>query len=146
MKKFFKGLVGVVVVLIIIGSMFGEKDDKTTSTSTDTTPQTTEKEVVKEEVPKEEVKEVPRTEVTLSSGNFEAGVDFVEGKYDIVAIDGGGNVSSSNMYSGGLNAILGVASMNANGLNMYEPEYKNIKLPKGTILTINSVTIKLIPR
>lgn len=76
---------------------------------------------------------------TLSNGNFTSGTDFEAGTYTITAVSGGGNVSSSNMYSGGLNAIMGTQG------GMYEKEYKNIKLPKGTTLKISSVTVKLTP-
>ena len=61
--------------------------------------------------------------------------------YDIVAISGGGNVSSSNMYNGGLNAVMGTEN---NGF--YEKEYKNIKLPTGTSLKVSGVKIQLIPK
>ena len=84
--------------------------------------------------------EAPK-EFTFSSGNFVAGKDFTGGTYDIVAVSGGGNVSSDNMYSGGINAIMGVS-----GDSMYEKEYKNIELPNGTTLNIDRVTIKLIKK
>ena len=35
------------------------------------------------------------------------GIDFPAGKYDIVAVSGGGNVSSSNAFDGGINAVMG---------------------------------------
>ena len=44
----------------------------------------------------------------LGSGYYTAGIDFPAGTYDIEAISGNGNVSSDNMYDGGLNAIMGV--------------------------------------
>lgn len=80
---------------------------------------------------------------TLSNGNFEAGKDFQSGTYDIVAVSGNGNVSSSNMYSGGINAIMGVGNEYCGDL--YQKEYKNIKLPTGTTLKVKDVTIKLVP-
>lgn len=79
--------------------------------------------------------------VELGNGNFVAGEDFDAGTYDIVAISGGGNVSSDNMFSGGINAIMGVAND-----GFYEKEYKNIKLPEGTTLSIDGVKIKLVPK
>lgn len=85
--------------------------------------------------------ELESRSVTLTNGNYVAGVDFEEGIYDIVAISGNGNVSSDNMFSGGINAIMGVKN---NGF--YEKEYKNIKLPYGTELTISGVKVKLIPK
>lgn len=85
--------------------------------------------------------EIDAKTIELSNGNFVAGIDFESGTYDVVAVKGNGNVSSDNMYSGGLNAIMGVSSN-----EMYEKEYKNIKLPSGTTLKISGVTIKLVPK
>lgn len=47
-------------------------------------------------------------ETERDSGNYTSGIDFPAGKYDITAVFGGGNVSSSNAFSGGINAIMGV--------------------------------------
>lgn len=79
--------------------------------------------------------------ITLGNGNYEAGVDFEAGNYDVIAVSGAGNVSSSNMFSGGLNAMMGTTDP-----EWYETEYKNIKLPKGTTLSVDGVKIKLVPR
>ena len=91
----------------------------------------------------------PRTQeitetVDLGNGNFVAGEDFPAGVYNIVAVSGGGNVSSSNLYEGGINAILGTEDQNEI-MDMYEQEYKNIDLPEGTTLTISGVQIQLVP-
>jgi len=77
-------------------------------------------------------------EYVLGNGNFVAGKDFPAGTYDISVVSGNGNVSSDNMWSGGINAIMGVGND-----DMYQKEYKNIKLPKGTTLKISNVKIKL---
>lgn len=82
--------------------------------------------------------------VDLGNGNFVAGEDFPAGVYNIVAVSGGGNVSSSNLYDGGINAILGTEDQNEL-MDMYEQEYKNIDLPEGTTLTIDGVQVQLIP-
>lgn len=74
----------------------------------------------------------------FSSGNYTSGVDFPAGTYTITAVKGGGNVSTTNMYDGGLNAVMGVKKD-----DMYEKEYKNIKIPEGEILTISNVTVKI---
>jgi len=100
-----------------------------------------EAEKAEEERLAEEKAELEAKTVRLSNGNYVAGTDFDEGVYDIIAISGGGNVSSSNMYSGGLNAVMGVADD-----GFYEKEYKNIKLPQGTELTVSGVKISLIPK
>ncbi len=83
-------------------------------------------------------------EATLRSGNYIAGIDFPEGSYDIVAISGGGNVVSDNMYSGGINAIMGTKEEDsAVGGGFYEQEYANIRLPDGVALRISGVTVKI---
>ena len=77
-------------------------------------------------------------EIVLSNGNYISGQHFKAGTYDIIAIKGGGNVHSSN-YSGGINAIMGIADD-----GFYQKEYKNISLPVGVTLTVKNVTINLI--
>jgi len=80
-----------------------------------------------------------KKEYIFSSGNYISGKDFEPGNYDIIAISGNtGNVSSDNMYTGGINAIMGLDKTFA------EKEYKNIELPKDTKLSITNVKIKLI--
>ena len=84
--------------------------------------------------------EKAENEKILASGNFTSGKDFKAGTHDIIAIKGNGNVHSSNMFSGGINAMMGIRNS-----EFYEKEYKNIKLPEGTTLKVfNGVTIKLI--
>lgn len=100
----------------------------------------TEKEKAEREE-KERQKALDAKSKTLGNGNFTAGSDFEPGVYDIVAVSGGGNVSSSNIFSGGINAVMGVAND-----DFYQKEYKNVELPEGTKLTIDGVKIKLIPK
>ncbi len=76
--------------------------------------------------------------IELSNGNYIAGTDFPAGTYTITAIEGHGNVSSDNMFSGGLNAVMGVEED-----DFYSKEYKNIELPEGVTLTINGPTVQL---
>ena len=102
----------------------------------------------KERVEKEEAERLAKEQaeleaktIKLSNGNYVAGSDFEAGTYDIVAVSGNGNVSSSNMFSGGINAVMGTRNS-----DFYEKEYKNIKLPYGTELTVDGVTINLIPK
>ena len=89
---------------------------------------------------------VPRnqdiTEVqTLGNGNWVSGTNFPAGIYDIEAISGTGNVTSSNMLEGGLNAMMGVDDNSG----MFEKSYKNINLPEGTTLSISGCEITLTP-
>lgn len=79
--------------------------------------------------------------VSLGNGNFTAGTDFEAGTYNIAAVSGTGNISSSNLYDGGVNAMMGIDD----GTGLYEKEYKNIDLPEGTTLTIDGVKIQLVP-
>ena len=102
----------------------------------------------KERVEKEEAERLAKEQaeleaktIKLSNGTYVAGSDFEAGTYDIVAVSGNGNVSSSNMFSGGINAVMGTRNS-----DFYEKEYKNIKLPYGTELTVDGVTINLIPK
>lgn len=84
-------------------------------------------------------------ETELTSGFYTAGIDFPAGKYDIEVVSGGGNVSSSNMFSGGLNLVMGVEEKDAAlGTDLYEQSYKNAKLDKGVVLSVSGgVTIKI---
>lgn len=84
-------------------------------------------------------------ETELSSGFYTAGIDFPAGKYDIEVVSGGGNVSSSNMFSGGLNLVMGVEEKDAAlGTDLYEQSYKNAKFDKGVVLSVSGgVTIKI---
>ncbi len=87
------------------------------------------------------IREQPNTEtIPLGNGNFVAGEDFPEGVYDVVAVEGGGNVTSDNAFEGGINAIMGTQQD-----DMYEKAYKNVSFPSGTVLTVDGVKIELIP-
>lgn len=119
--------VGLVLILGAVGSLLGNPDaDKTGST--DSQPPISSG--------SEEPEIIQPFYTELLSGHYTAGVDFPEGTYNILAVDGSGNVSSSNMFSGGLNAIM---SSDGNG----EKEYKNIKLTDGVVLSVSSVKIKI---
>lgn len=89
----------------------------------------------------------PNTEtISLGNGNFVSGKDFPAGTYDIVALSGGGNVSSDNLFSGGINAVMGSEKANEEiGSRLYEQAYRNIELPADTTLSIDGVEIQLIP-
>lgn len=83
----------------------------------------------------------PKKIYIYENGNFTAGLDFEPGTYDIEALKGIGNVSSDNMFSGGINAIMGTKS--ADDYDIAEQKYSNIELPDGTVLTIRDVKIRL---
>ena len=135
----------IVVVIAAIGSGTGGKEKP----AADNPPLTQTEQPSNQEqsqAPAVETAKQPDTisyQVDLSSGHYTAGIDFPAGKYDIVAVAGGGNVSSSNVFAGGINAVMGTADKNTNGLDMYEQEYKNINLPDGTVLSISRVTVNI---
>lgn len=80
--------------------------------------------------------------VTLSDGNYETGKAFPEGVYNIVAVSGSGNISSSNIFDGGVNEMFGVKSSG----DLYTPETKNVTFKSGNTLTISGgLKVKLIP-
>ncbi len=78
--------------------------------------------------------------IELGSGNYTAGTDFSAGVYKIIAVSGNGNLSSSNIYDGGVNEMFGVND------DYYIDEILNIELPTDTELSVSGgVKIKLIP-
>ncbi len=80
-------------------------------------------------------------EIELSSGNFVAGTDFEPGVYEITCITGSGNVSSSNMYDGGLNEVMSTDTSDGYSITVF----KNAKFEEGAQLTVSGCTIKLTP-
>lgn len=129
-KKKWLIIIGVIIVLGIAGSAIGDDSEN----KKDSDPKTEEK----QESKKEEKKNLGKFDKELTSGNYITGTDFPSGKYKIVAISGNGNVSSSNMYSGGLNEVMGV------GDSAYSKEYNNAKFDKNDVLKISGgVKIKL---
>ena len=78
----------------------------------------------------------------LTSGNYTAGKDFPAGVYKIVAVSGTGNLSSSNIYDGGVNEMFGID----NGNGIYNNQFLNAELKDKVTLTISGgLTIQLIP-
>lgn len=87
-----------------------------------------------------EVKAKLAKSFNLSNGRYTAGKDFPAGVYDLFAIKGGGNVSSDNMFDGGINAVMGIADD-----GFYQKTYRGIDLPDGTEINIDAVTINFVP-
>lgn len=79
-------------------------------------------------------------EYTFSSGNYVCGTDFEPGTYVLTAVSGDGNVSSDNMFDGGLNEIMGVQDN-----DMYIGTFRNAMFESGDTLSISGVTIQLTP-
>lgn len=85
----------------------------------------------KEEVKKEEPKG-EHFESDLSSGNYIAGKDLPAGTYNLTATGGSGNVSSSNMFDGGMNEVMGTPA------DEYTIEtFNGLKLKDGDVLSLS---------
>ena len=79
-------------------------------------------------------------ETDLSSGHYVAGVDIPAGTYNLTATSGNGNVNSSNMYSGGLNEIMGTPAD-----DLYIETFNNLQLPEGETLSLTgTVTLHIV--
>lgn len=75
----------------------------------------------------------------LANGTFVSGRDFKEGTYDIICIEGFGNVHSDNIYDYGINEVMGFERPG------YIQRADNIELPAGTSLTLNGITVTMSP-
>ena len=123
--KFLTIIIGIIIVMGIVATIITATQPKINYMSSSPTATMNNKSLSNSSV--------------LSSGVYVAGQDFKGGKYDIIAVSGSGNISSSNMYTGGVD---GEISSDNNGA--YK-EYRNINLPNGTKLTISGdVSIKLV--
>lgn len=90
-----------------------------------------------EEIDKTEEQDIAAM-VTVEYG---AGKDFDSGKYDIFAVSGRGNISSSNSSEGGLIEVMSSDSDSGRII-----EFKNAQLPKGALLDIKgNLKVKLVP-
>ena len=123
--KFLTIIIGIIIVMGIVATIITATQPKINYMSSSPTATMNNKSLSNSSV--------------LSNGVYVAGQDFKGGKYNIIAVSGSGNISSSNMYTGGVD---GEISSDNNGA--YK-EYRNIKLPNGTKLTISGdVSIKLV--
>lgn len=151
-----KGIIIALVALALIGAAAGGNDNKKAENTTNQSKKTTGKdsqevsnsaettadtnadtEHVEADKPESSAEHY---EVDLSAGNYTAGVDIPTGTYNLSATGGSGNVSSSNMYSGGLNEIMGTPA------DEYNTEsFNGLKLDDGVVLTLrSSVTLHLV--
>lgn len=123
----FGGIALVAIIVIgIIGSVLGGNDNKPASNTPKNTSASSKAPILE-----------PYS-INLSSGHYTAGIDIPAGTYNVTAVSGAGNVSSTNMYSGGMNSIM---APKADDLHI--AEFKNLKLPEGETLSVSGVTIKL---
>lgn len=141
-----KGIIVVFIAIVLIVMVFGN-DDKSDNSSKQAKTQTNQdaQDVSSTDVSEPETDQPPEVaeehyEVDLSAGNYTAGVDIPVGTYNLVATGGSGNVSSSNMFSGGLNEVMG------NPADEYSIEsFNGLKMDEGVVLTLGStVTLHLV--
>lgn len=151
MKHKFLSILLVLIFLGVIGSAINDIND-TADTDTTVVEDDNSKEAI--ENTKETISEKTAnietlddfsdmaTEYTLTNGHYTAGIDLPVGRCNIVALSGQGNVSSSNIFEGGINEVFGIDD----GSGFYAQSFKNLELNDNIELTIsNGVTIKLIP-
>lgn len=117
-------------VIIVIGIVAGLGGDDTDTNTTNNTPNEETSSSTKKEETKEDVKE-EEYEIDLSAGNYIAGKDIPVGTYNLTAVSGSGNVISSNMFSGGLNEVMGAEN---DGLS--QQSFNGLKMESDTTLYI----------
>ena len=124
---------GILVAVGVFGSISAGKK-QSTNTPPETPAQAQPQSPTETAAPTEAATEQQfiHYEAELSDGYYTAGIDFPAGKYDISVVDGNGNVSSSNLFDGGINTMMGVSEE----YEMYQKEYKNISLPSGESLHV----------
>lgn len=80
--------------------------------------------------------------IELTAGNYLVGTDLSAGVYSIEALSGTGNISSSNLFDGGVNEMFGID----NGSGLFCEHIQNIELPEGTEFEVKGdLKIRLIP-
>ncbi len=108
-----------------------DKQNTAQSTEADTTESNTTEEITTEEAKLESF------ETELTAGHYEVGVDIPQGTYNITCISGQGNVSSSNMFSGGLNEVMNVDTSDGFSIDTFN----NAKFSNGDELTVSSTAV-----
>ncbi len=73
--------------------------------------------------------------IDLPAGNYTAGTEFPAGIYTVIATGGTGNVSSSNMFDGGLNEVMGQEGFRLPSITMPSS-------PKAATLTVSGTSIQ----
>lgn len=138
-----KGIIVVFIAIVFITMVFGDDDKSNKQAKTQTNQDS--QDVSSTDVSEPETDQPPEVaeehyEVDLSAGNYTAGVDIPVGTYNLVATGGSGNVSSSNMFSGGLNEIMG------NPADEYSIDsFNGLKMDDDVVLTLGgTVTLHLV--
>ena len=94
-------IIGIVVLIIIAVGMSGNSDKSSSESSESTKSDSSQTSDTEKDTLPEVIEE--HYEIDLTAGNYTAGIDLPVGTYNLTATAGSGNVSSSNMYNGGLN-------------------------------------------
>ena len=78
---------------------------------------------------------------TFGAGNYTAGVDFVPGVYDLLALSGSGNVWCNECD---MNEVMGE---NTTFADYYEPMFMNADFKEGTILHLRgNLQLRMVPK
>ncbi|MDE5779167.1 MAG: hypothetical protein K2I10_11765 [Lachnospiraceae bacterium] len=145
-KKVIFTIIGLIWWLIVMAVKSADSDGGTTETNAGVA--TTERNVttagdVTETATTEaatETKALESYEVELAAGHYTAGVDIPEGTYNLKCISGSGNVTSTNMFSGGLNEIMSLDTSDGYSID----SFSNAKFSSGDVLSLSStVVVKL---
>ncbi len=150
-----------IILIAIIGTALGGDDasntnekntnltdntkDKDTNTTNKDANQDNSKDIVTDaptvtQAPEDDFTDVV-TEYTLTSGYYTAGIDLPSGKCNLEAVEGKGNVSSSNIFDGGINEMFGVDD----GEGYYTESFNGLKMDENVVLSISGgVTVKLV--
>ena len=78
-----------------------------------------------------------QTVYELGNGHYTAGIDLPIGRCNVYAVSGGGNVSSSNMFSGGMNEMFGIDD----GEGWYTESFTGLKMDKNVVLDVSGGVI-----
>ena len=136
-KNWWFWLVVVVVIIGLIGIIGGNSSKEPSAGGSGTAPSSSQGNAnassAEAKPPKGDDLANVAKEYTLTAGHYTAGIDIPAGKCNVTAVSGAGNLSSSNMFSGGINAMFGIDDS-----ELYTASFSGLKLPKGTTLTLNS--------
>lgn len=81
------------------------------------------------------------TEYILTAGYYFAGIDIPAGKFDLIAVSGDSNVSTSNMFTGGVNGMFGGPEADH---SLYKESFNGVKLPEGESIQVSGdLTVKI---
>lgn len=140
LKRWWFWVIAAIVLISFIASLFGGGDtDDNDQSNSQIDSQISVQNNVSQEMPDQPVEESAEdlsnieTVYELGTGHYVAGIDIPVGKCDVTALEGGGNLSSSNIFTGGVNEIFGIDD----GSGLYTDAFHGLKLPEGAVLNIS---------